>query len=395
MESLWYKSQQMSQTIDCTFKRYLYDEVDWKERLVIIKGTRGSGKTTMMLQQIKENIKEDVLFLSLDDIFFSQTRLADVADDFIKRGGKFLFIDEAHKYPQWSREIKNIYDTYKEIKVVVSGSSILEINKGEADLSRRSVKYELHELSLREYLSLVHKINFPVYSLENILWHHVDISAEINKKIKPIRFFNEFIEFGAYPFIVESKRNYHNKIQSIINLIIENDIPSSVSINYETLFKLKKLLLLISESVPFKPNISELSHKINTSRDQAMKHLTLLQNSRMISLLTSHNSPSGYLTKPEKIYLNNTSLMFALNEQRPETGALRETFFMHQLAQKHKVAYTGKGDFLIDGKYTFEIGGKDKSGHQIRGLKNSYIAADNIEFGIKNRIPLWIFGFLY
>lgn len=395
MERLLNRSQQQIKTVDCSFKRYLYNQIDWNEKLISIKGARGIGKTTLMLQYIKENLDLDVLYLSLDDIFFTENKLVDVADDFVKRGGRFLFVDEVHKYPQWSKEIKNINDTWKGLNVVVSGSSFLEIDKGEADPSRRAVKYNLHEMSLKEYIALVYKIDLPVYSLEEILENHSSIEATINEKIKPIRFFKEFLEFGAYPFIMESKKNFYNKLRWIINLIIENDLPSSSSISYESIFKIKKLLMVISHSVPFKPNISNLSSKINTSRDHLIKYLNLLQSSRLISQLNIQSSPSGYLTKPEKIFINNTSLMFALNEGTPEIGALRETFFVQHLSQRHIVTYSPHGDFLIDGKYTFEIGGRNKSFKQIQGIKNSFIAADDIEYGSKNKIPLWLFGFMY
>jgi hypothetical protein len=395
MERLLNRSQHQVNTVHMSFKRYLSEQIDWNERLIAIKGARGTGKTTLMLQYIKENIKDDILYISLDDIFFTENSLIDVIDDFVKNGGKFFFLDEIHKYPHWSREIKNIYDTYPEIKIIFSGSSILEIDKGEADLSRRAVKYNLHELSLREYISLIHKINIPVYSLEEIINNHIDITKKINELIKPIRFFKEFLEFGSYPYIIEGKNNFHDKLRWSINLIIENDLPSSASIAFESIFKLKKLLMLISHSVPFKPNISELSNKINTSRDNLIKYLNLLHNARLITLLTANAKPTGYLTKPEKIYLNNTALLYALNDTLPEIGTLREIFFVQHLSQKHNILYTKQGDFLIDGKYTFEIGGKNKSFSQIKGLDNSFVAADDIEFGYKNKIPLWLFGFIY
>jgi len=396
MEKLYKKSTRVINNLNQKFKRYLYNDIDWNSRLIIITGARGVGKTTLLLQYMKENfgILPEALYVSLDDIYFAKTALSEMAEDFTINGGKYLFIDELHKYSNWSQDIKNIYDFYPELKVVATGSSALEIYKGKADLSRRATLYHLHELSFREYMILMHKIYLPVFSFEEILKNHNRLAVEINNKFKPVKYFNEYIKNGVYPFIVEDNAKFFEKLEMIINLIIENDIPATTKISYETIVKIKNLLSLVSISSPFKPNISELSRKIGTSRDQLIKYLNLIEKAGLIKSLRYSGKATSFLTKPEKVYLSNTSLMYAL-DNRINPGTLRETFFINQLSAKHKVSYPKKGDFLIDDNYNFEVGGKNKTRKQIAGIKDSYIAADNIEYGYKNKIPLWLFGFLY
>ncbi|HRZ20608.1 MAG TPA: AAA family ATPase, partial [Bacteroidales bacterium] len=339
-------------------------------------------------------ISPETLYISLDDLYFSQITLSDLAELFVIRGGKHLFIDEVHKYPGWSRELKNIYDFYPELQMVVTGSSMLEIFKGEADLSRRASVYIMNELSFREYLHLMHKIKVPVVALKDILQNHIHYEIEINQKIKPLKYFGEYLKQGVYPFIVTDKALFYEKLENIIHLIVENDLPASTSISYETVTKIKKLLYLISTSVPFKPNITELSRKLQTSRDQLLKYLFLLENAGLIHALHRPGIATSMLTKPDKIYLNNTALMYALDE-RVNPGTLRETFFLNQVSAKHNVAYSVQGDFLVDNIHTIEVGGQNKTFRQIAGMKDSYIAADDMEYGYQNKIPLWLFGCTY
>ena len=396
MEKLYNKSVRVINNLKQKQRRYLYNDIDWNSRLIIITGARGVGKTTLMLQYIKENfgVSTEALYVSLDDIYFANTKLSEMVEDFIIKGGKYLFVDEVHKYPDWSKELKNIYDFYSELKIVATGSSTLEIYKGEADLSRRATSYHLHELSMREYMILMHKFNLPVFPFKEIINNHNKLATEINSKFMPVKYFNEYIKKGVYPFIVEDNAKFFEKLEIIINLVIENDIPATSKISYETIIKIKNLLSMVSTSAPFKPNISELSKKTGTSRDQLIKYLNLVEKAGLIKSLRYSGIATSMLTKPEKIYMGNTSLMYAL-DNRVNPGTLRETFFVNQLSAMHKVSYTKNGDFLIDDKYTFEIGGKNKTQKQIAGIKNSYIAADNIEYGYKNKIPLWLFGFLY
>jgi hypothetical protein len=397
MEKLIEKSISKTNKVSLNFKRYLFNEIDWNTRLIGIKGARGTGKTTMMLQRLKSNYRNNKIaaYISMDDIYFSANSMVGFADYFVKNGGKLLFIDEVHKYPGWSKELKNIYDDHQELSIVFTTSSALEIYKGEADLSRRAIIYNLNELSLREYIALIHNIKIPPVSLPDVLTKQNEISSHINQLIKPIALFNEYNRYGAYPFIAEGKTKYYERLETIVNMIIENDLPSMVEIEYQTILKIKKLLYILAGIVPYKPNIAELSRKIGTSRDLLSKYLELLDKANLIKQLHSDNKSISYMAKPEKIYLNNTTLMYVLNENNTNPGTIRETFFMNQLSCNHKISYPKSGDFLIDSKILFEIGGQNKTREQIKGIENSYIAADGIEYGFKEKFPLWLFGFLY
>jgi hypothetical protein len=395
MDKLFAKSERIIQATSLTLERYLSDEVDWNERLIGLRGARGTGKSTIMLQYLKKQGQKNSLYVTLDDMHFTKHSLSDLADEFYTLGGRKLFLDEVHKYPTWSTEIKNLYDFYPQLQIVFSSSSVLQIDKGEADLSRRAVKYTLHELSFREYLALVHKQNFDVLSLSDILNHHVEIAHDVAAKIVPVKLFHDYLIWGAYPFISEGRKNFQGKLNWAVSQAIENDIPAVEEIRYETVIKLKKLLMLLSASVPYKPNITELSAKVGTSRDNLLRFLQMLANARLIQLLRQDGSPTSYLTKPEKIYLNNTSLMHCLNDNPPSAGALRETFFMNQLLQSHTINYSGAGDFLVDRKYTFEVGGQGKTAFQIKAVRNSYVVKDMLETGAGNHIPLWLFGMMY
>ncbi|MCF6241011.1 MAG: AAA family ATPase [Bacteroidales bacterium] len=397
MEKLFNNSIKKIEHTKLDFKRFLMKRINWKRRLIGIKGARGTGKTTLLLQYIKENfgLSDEALYVSLDNIYFSEYKLIDLADTFVKFGGKYLFLDEVHKYPNWSREIKNIYDDYPELKIVFTGSSILEIDKSEADLSRRAVIYQLPVLSLREYVSIKYGIRHNAYSLAEILENHKEIAREINKTIKPVKVFNDYSKIGAYPFFTEAELEYESHLQRIINLILETDLPAFNSIDYSSIMNLKKLLLVISESVPFKPNISKLSVKIGVTRDTLIKYLAYLEKAHLILLLRSNTKGISKMAKPEKIFLNNSNLLFALQAQGANAGTVRETFFFNQLSVFHKVEHPAKADFIIDNTHTFEIGGKNKTQKQIAHIPNSYLVSDDIEYGFKNKIPLWLFGFLY
>lgn len=396
MELLRQKYLRLLKSVDTRFKRYLYQEIDWKSSFILIKGQRGVGKTTLILQYIKENIKEPEksLYIALDDIYFSQNSLSDLVEEFVINGGSYLFIDEIHRYPTWSKELKNIYDFYPDLKLVITGSSALEIAKGEADLSRRVSVYHLHEMSFREYLLLMYNIDFPAIQLNDILEKHEILAIKINEKIKVIPKFKEYLKQGSYPFVIQKDARFYDKIAAVINMIIDSDIPAIEHITYETSIKLKRLLFLISTMVPFKPNVSELSVKVNTSRDMLLKYIHLLSLAGIINVLRQSGTTSSVLRKPEKIYLNNTTLMHALHEN-PNIGTLRETFFLNTVRQNLTVSYPKTADFLVSEKYLFEVGGKNKTQKQIAGLKNAFIVQDDIEFGLGNKIPLWLFGFLY
>jgi uncharacterized protein len=396
MENLRNKFLRLLNHIDFDYKRYLYDQIHWNDRLIVIKGQRGVGKTTLLLQYIKNEIPDltKTLYVSLDDIFFSSNTLSGLVEEFVLNGGVNIFIDEVHRYPNWSVELKNIYDFYPELRIIATGSSAISIDKGKADLSRRASIYQLHTLSFREFIALVHNIKIESLSLEEVLHEHEQKAIEINKFIKPIELFNQFIKYGSYPFADTKDSLYYDKLKSIVNLIIDNDIPSIENISYETRTKIKKLLFLISAAVPFKPNISELSQKVGTSRDVLLKYLSLLSNAGIINMLNQSGSAGSILQKPEKIYLNNPNLMLALDE-KANIGTLRETYFMNQLSVYHKVSTPKAGDFLVNNLYTFEVGGKSKTQKQIANIENSFTAIADIEYGHNNRIPLWMFGLLY
>ena len=379
------------------FRRYLIDAIDWSNRLIAIKGARGVGKTTLLLQYIKENLPldETVLYASLDDLYFQTHRLVDLASDFVLQGGRYLFLDEVHKYPSWSTEIKNVYDNYQNLNIVFTGSSMLEIYRGDADLSRRAITYEMHGLSFREFLQLDQAVSLPIFPLEDILTRHTSLAQTLSSDIKPIALFRQYLQYGYYPYFIENKKSYLQKVANTVNLILETDIPSVQKMDYSSVNKLKKLLYIIATTVPFKPNIAKLSEKIGSSRTSTLQYLDYLKNAHIINLLRSDTEGISYLTKPEKIYLNNTNLMYAIASDRADVGTLRETFFYNQLNLGHALSFGKAGDFVINKRYTVEVGGKNKTTQQIKDIPNAYVAADYLEIGFKNKIPLWLFGFLY
>ncbi len=399
MQDLYKYSKIRVNSMSDKFIRYLYYNIEWDDRLIGITGARGTGKTTLMLQYLKKNFKNSnkAIYVSMDDFYFTKNRLFDFAEEFYLYGGRYLYIDEIHKYKSWSIEIKNLYDTFSDLRVVFSGSSALQITKSEVDLSRRAAIYHLHELSFREYLNLSKKIDISIFKLEDILNNHQQIIPDILSKTKDIiPEFNNYLEKGMYPFFMETKGQFYDRLISTVNLIIESDLQSIEGINYQTTIKLKKIIALIADSVPFKVNISELSRKSGMSRDVLLRMLSSLDRANLINILRQTSMPTGHLTKPEKIYLNNTTLLKALSTNNSfSVGTSRETFFLNQLLQNHFVTYPKQGDFMIDDKYIFEVGGKNKAQKQIVGIENSYIAADDIEYGFENKIPLWLFGFLY
>ncbi len=397
MESILAESNQKIKDISLKFVRYIIPEIKWSTRLIAIKGARGVGKTTLLLQYmaLQKMKAPEALYISMEHQYFYDHRLIEMADQFSKNGGKFLFLDEVHKYPNWSRELKLIYDNYPKLKVVFTSSSILNINKGEADLSRRAISYTLDNLSLREYIELNSGVKIEQVSFKEILENHSDIAYEINKKIKPIFEFNNYIKYGAYPFFKEDIELYHEKLINTINLIIEVDINTFYNPDYVLIYKLKRLLHAIAESSPFTPNISKLSERIGVSRPTLLKTLGYLEKALLITMARKPQKGISALSKPDKLYLHNTNLIYAYGQQNANVGNIRKTFFLNQLLHSHNVNLSSKGDFLIDNKYTFEIGGKSKKQEQIKDLKNSFVVKDNIETGVGNVIPLWLFGIMY
>ncbi len=397
METLFEKHQQKIAATQLTFVRSFMDKVDWDERLVGIKGARGIGKTTLLLQHIKQNWKfsREALFVSLDNIWFSENRLVDLADRFVKQGGTHLFLDEVHKYPNWAQELKNIYDDLPTLHIVFTSSSLLEILNSKADLSRRAVMYAMQGLSFREFLNLTQGTNFPVVSFDDIITQHIDIAHNIVDQVKPLQFFDEYLKLGYYPFFREGKNKFHQKLEEVINLILEIELPQLRQVDVAYIIKLKQLLFIISESVPFIPNVTKLSERMGINRNTLLSYIHFLGEAELIHNIFKQTDGISRFQKPNKIFLNDSNINLALTPGKTEVGTLRETFFANQLKHEHQVTLPAKGDFLIDGKWLFEVGGQNKTGKQIANIPHSFIAADDIEFGTDRRIPLWLFGFGY
>ena len=394
MERLIKLSEKISTSIGTGFKRFLYDQIDWEQRLSIILGHRGSGKTTLLLQRV-HTFPENAIYLSLDDFYFETYRLVELVDTLVQKGYRHFYFDEVHRYQYWSSDLKNIYDNYPEIKVVATGSSLLEVVKGQADLSRRAVSYYLPGLSFREFLQLEHKQSFIALSLQQLIESHQDISSSFLDKTDIEKAFHEYLKYGYYPFYKESKRFYGQRLLETSNLVLDLDIAPFEDLSYATVRNMKKLMFIISQSVPFTPNIAKLSERMEVPRNSILKILDLLHHAKIITLLKRETKGVSYLQKPEKIYLQNTNLAWYLADNKPNTGNIRETFFLSQLEVNHQVTSSRFGDFTIDDQFTFEIGGPSKTNEQIRGIPLSFIAADGIKEGTGNKIPLWLFGFLY
>lgn len=381
-----------------TFERELERKINWNARLISIRGSRGTGKTTLFLQHIKKTFSNNlnkVLYVSLDNIYFSNNTLVELAEKFASRGGTHLFLDEVHKYENWSKEIKNLYDDFPELHIAFTGSSLLEILNGRADLSRRTLVYELTGLSFREYLSIIKVQDFPIFTLEEILKNNEQISAEIASKIRPFEFFDDYLSFGYYPYFLEGKDDYFNRLNETLNMILEVELPFLRGLEVAYVPKIKKLLAVIGESAPFIPNITQLATKIGISRQTLLLYLKYLEDAKLINQLYKKSRGLGALEKPEKILMENTNLMELFNGENTNIGNRRETFVLNQLLHSHKVDFSEESDFFVDSKYTFEVGGKNKKRKQIQTVPDSYIIADDIEFGTDRRIPIWLLGFMY
>lgn len=379
------------------FTRNMMNDIDWTARLIGLRGARGVGKTTLLLQYIKKNLKLDgtSLYTSLDNIWWAENRLVDVASEFVRKGGRYLFLDEVHHYPTWRQEIKNIYDDHPELKIVFTGSSLLELLDARADLSRRAVMYHMQGLSYREYLNIRLGLDFEVIRLDELLEDPVPLAQMVNRKIKPLQHFDDYLKNGYYPFFMEGKTGYHHRIEEILNMILEIELPLQRGVDPAYVIKMKQLLQIIAESVPFIPNVSKLSNRMKINRNTLVTYLHYLQEARLIAHLYKDAKGISRLQKPDKIYLENPNLPFTLAGKNAGKGNIRETFFINQVAYQNKIEYIDQGDFRINDQVTIEVGGKNKSFEQIQGIKNAYIAADDIEYGRKKKIPLWLFGFLY
>lgn len=388
-ESL-YAYMRLQLELTCSeFHRYLYNDVNWNARMVAITGARGVGKSTMVLQYVKTQISDcKVLYISADHTFFTTHTLVEVADDFSKEAGSLLVIDEVHKYPDWSRELKQIYDTHPDMKVIFTGSSVLDIIDGVADLSRRVLHYTMYGLSFREYLGLFHHISVPKYSLEEIL----DGKAHIEGMLHPLPAFREYLSAGYYPFAIEG--DFPLRMQNVITKTIESDIAQYAGLRATTAKKLKKMLVVISGLAPYKPNADNLALEIGISRNSVQDYLSLLERAQLIGQLRDDTGGIRGLGKVEKVYIDNPSLMRVLSGGKTDVGNMRETFFYNQMRVKNDVISSRQSDFKIE-KYTFEVGGRKKGKKQIEDIPDSFIVKDDIEFAQGNIIPLWAFGLNY
>lgn len=389
MDALFEYSNQLISEVDTAFIRYSYHQINWQNRLIGLIGPRGVGKTTLVLQYIKNNLNiHQTLYVTAEDFYFAKNRLIDLADAFEKSGGKYLFIDEIHKYPDWSKELKLIYDYHKELKVVFTGSSVLDIKKGSSDLSRRTVVYTMQGLSFREYLRLFHQTEVPKFSLEEILNHQVDLPQIPH----PLPLFDEYLKRGYYPFAIED--DFDLRLQQVVNQTLESDIPTYAAMNVSTGRKLKQLLAIVAESVPFKPNMSKIAEMLNISRNNIADYLLYMEEAGMVAQLRNETEGIRGLGKVEKVYLDNTNLVYNLARENQNTGNVRETFFLNQLSVKHQVVSSSLADFKIE-HIEFEVGGKNKGLKQIKSAKKGFVVKADIERGYLNTIPLWHFGLMY
>lgn len=395
MESLIKIYLRLLQETEAKTFRYLYPNIDWNEHCIGIIGARGVGKTTMLLQHIKHTFanKNEALFASLDNTWFANHSIFDLADEFYLNGGTHLFLDEIHHYPNWATEIKNIYDSFPKLKIVFTGSSLLQIYKSTADLSRRVVYEKLEGLSFREFLKFEKMGDFPVLSMKEIVENHQDIAFRITENLKIIPLFKKYLKNGYYLFYKEGLSKYEIKLQEAVNNVIDIDIPAIENIEFESRHKLKRLVAILSTLVPYTPNITDLSVAIDSNRNNTVKYLFLLANAKLLNLVSYKNKTIGDLTKPDKVLLNNTNLSYLYGDNA-NIGSARETFFVNQLNAVANVILAPQGDFMVD-NYTFEIGGKKKPFDQIKDILNSFVVADDIEIGHGNKIPLWLFGMLY
>lgn len=392
MESLFATSQLLISRVDTTYVRDKHNEIDWNSRLVAILGARGTGKTTMILQHIRlHNTTSQALYVMADDFYFTSHRLEELANKFMLLGGKYLYIDEIHKYKGWSTEIKNIYDKMPDLHVVYSGSSILDLEKGGADLSRRKLEYIMPGLSFREYLNISQGWNLPRYTLEEILADKVDFPY---KEARPLQLFASYLREGYYPFFKEG--NYTMRLNGIIKQVVEDDVPKFADMEIASVQKLKKLLYILAQNVPFKPNYAKLERDLGISRNTLPKYMQYLEKAGLIGVLREKVQGIKLLEKIEKIYLNNPNEAYILSDETPNIGTLRETIFFAWLRVEHLVSSSPVSDFEVDG-LTFEIGGKNKGKKQLATLPSdkAYVVKDDTEYVFQNFIPLWMFGFVY
>lgn len=387
------------------YKRYLYSQIDWSQQLNMIVGMRGVGKTALLHQHIKSNYPKphQALYVMADNPIVNNFGLFKIGQELYRHSGKLLAIDEVHKYPNWQQELKNLYDSFPKLQLLVSGSSSLDLITGTYDLSRRTVVHKLDNLSFREYLRLKLGTDFEVLSLDQVLQDHLDIAVQITRDIRKaetsvIREFQEYLQTGCYPYFLEGEKDYQNKLNNSISKVIYEDIPSVFGVQTSIAPILQKMLYLVSSSEPFTPNVSRMASTLGISKATTYNYLEYLYKSDIFQFLWSADARAKMLRKPEKIFLNNSNLYVAVTGKeslKQSVGAIRESFAVNQLKHSHKVLLHDRADVIVNGKYVIEIGSKSKSRKQIAELDDAYVFQDNAELGFGNKIPLWLVGFLY
>ena len=397
METLINKCRRLINLTRIDYVRSIIEEINWDCRLISIRGARGVGKTTLMLQYLKLHgiDYKSKLYVSLDSNYFTQISLLDFVERFYTQGGKHLFVDEVHKYPGWSNEIKEIYDAYPDLKIVISGSSMLDIINADADLSRRCVPYEMQGLSYREYLALKYNITIPTTTLEQLLENPNSYCEEVNALCRPLAYFSEYLRQGYYPFILEGEQEYAIRAENIVNFIIDVELPLLCGVDVSNLRKIKSLLTILATNVPLQIDMTKISAAAGVARTTLLSYFQVLAKSRLINMLYAREDNIKKMQKPDKIYLENPNLINILSLDGGNIGTTREAFMVNQLSYRHHLEYAKSGDLVVDKRYTIEIGGRNKDGKQIAGLSDAFIAADDTEYAYGNKIPLWAFGCLY
>ena len=399
MEALFEKQDALLRATGMNIVRSFMDDVNWDAPMLCIRGPRGVGKSTLLRQYVKMHYEpgsEEVLYCSMDWVYFSQHSMLEIAEKFYKRGGKLLIFDEVHKYAQWSSEVKEVAETYPNLQIVLSGSSLLRLLDGDADLSRRCRGYDMPGLSFREYLRFYKGIVLPASSLEDILEAPNKLAAKVNDVCRPLQHFHDYLKYGYYPFYLTNPIDYHVLIEQTVNYVIDVELPQLKNVNPSNCRKIKALLCVLSQQVPFDVDVSKLATMTELQRNTVLEYLNHMKSAKLLNLLFSDLLSVKKMQKPDKIYLENPNLLYALATAPVQIGTARECFAVNQLGYTHTVEY-GKtqGDFKVDGKWTFEVGGEKKRFDQIADLPNSFVLADGIEMPHGKKLPLWMIGFLY
>lgn len=396
IERIYRISDKLVRDVECGFHRFLAEKLDWSVRILALSGPRGVGKTTMFLQFLKEHPDEakQSLYVSLDNLWLNAAELYDLVEHHVLHGGTRVLIDEIHYLPDWQRLIKNLYDNFRELRIAYTGSSILRLAEGQGDLSRRQVVYQLPGMSFREYLNLEHSLALPSVDLKSLLASHVDVAAEITRKIKVVPAFERYVKMGYYPFYREESGHFTQKLLQVVNQVLDVDLPKTEDVTSETIRKTRRMLTILAASTPQTPNVTALCRNLEMDRKQGLRVLHALRRAGLLGLLAEDAESLKHLGSPNKIYCDNPNLMHALVGD-PDKGTVREAFFNNQLNVGHELSYPKQGDFRVDGRFMFEVGGSGKGFDQIANLPDSYLAVDDTEVGRGARIPLWLLGFLY